>query len=395
MSDGIHTLFEGRGAENSGGHSTSAKPLKFSTGVLSSQRIDALITRKRIHAIDPITQDQLQPASLDLRLGHSAFRVRASFLTGKKRTVKELLDEVALDEISLKNGAVLERGCVYVVQLQEFVDLPESITAIANPKSSTGRLDVFTRLISDNSDVFDSLTARYKGPLFAEISPRTFPVKVRTGSRLNQLRFRSRSSSQVDYADFVIPDKELEKLHKLTPLVDGTATIRRGLHLSVQLRGTGNSRLIGYRAQRYTDIIDIDEPQSCLVQDYWDKIYARREGRLILDPDHFYILASKEALHIPPNLAAEMVPIDPTMGEFRVHYAGFFDPGFGHSAAGGQGSRAVLEVRSHEVPFILEDGQTIGRLVYERLTETPEEIYGSGIGSHYQAQGLKLSKHFK
>jgi len=364
-------------------------------GVLPSQRVIALIRRRMIRAADDIDPAQVQPASLDLRLGKTAYRVRASFLPGPGRTVRDQLDDLALDEISLERGAVLERGCVYVVELQESLDLPESVSALANPKSSTGRLDVFTRLITDRSEIFDSVTAAYSGPLYAEISPRTFSVRVRKGSRLNQVRFRRRNSSQADYADFRLSDRELAEIHARTPLMDGEPTIRHGLHLRVNLRPVGKSRLIGYRAQRYAGIVDVDEVGKCQVGEFWDKISARPDGRLILDPDEFYILASKEALHIPPDLAAEMVPIDTMMGEFRVHYAGFFDPGFGHGPAGGAGARAVLEVRSHEVPFILEDGQIIGRLAYERLTEPPDALYGEIAGSNYQAQGLKLSKHFR
>ena len=364
-------------------------------GVLPRQRVIAMIRRRMIRAANDIEPAQIQPASLDLRLGRTAHRVRASFLPGATRSVRDQLDELALDEISLEEGAILERGCVYVVELQESLDLPESVSALANPKSSTGRLDVFTRLIADRAETFDAVAAAYSGPLYTEISPRTFSIRVRTGSRLNQLRFRRRASSQVDYADFRLSDRELHEIHARTPLMDGEPTIRHGLHIRVNLRAENGSRLIGYRAQRYTGIVDIDAVGKCRIGDFWDKIPARPDGRLILDPDEFYILASKEALHIPPDLAAEMVPIDTMMGEFRVHYAGFFDPGFGHAPAGGAGARAVLEVRSHEVPFILEDGQIIGRLAYERLTEPPDQLYGEIAGSNYQAQGLKLSKHFR
>jgi dCTP deaminase len=354
-----------------------------------------MIRRRMIRGTDDIELSQIQPASLDLRLGRLAHRVRASFLPGKDRTVEDQLHDLSLHEIPLKDGAILERGCVYVVELLESLALPTSVSAIANPKSSTGRLDVFTRLITDRSEIFDTVRSEYTGRLYAEISPRTFSVKVRTGSRLNQIRFRRRSSSQTAHTDFRLDDRELEKKHWETPLVDGTPSLRHGLQLRVDLRQVNGSKLIGYRAQKFTDIIDIDAIRKYRVRDFWETIFARRDGRLILDPDQFYILASIEKVHIPTDLAAEMVPIDPTMGEFRVHYAGFFDPGFGTITQDGQGSRAVLEVRSHEVPFILEHGQIIGRLVYEHLAEKPDNAYGHGIGSHYQAQGLKLSKHFK
>ena len=348
-----------------------------------------------ISGLEEIAPDQIQPASLDLRLGRLAYRVRASFLPGRDRTVKDQLDHLSLHEVSLEDGAILERGCVYVVPLQESVALPAIVSAVANPKSSTGRLDVFTRLITDQSEIFDSVASGYVGRLYAEISPRTFSIRVCTGSRLNQLRFRKRSSSQTDYTDFRVTDRDLEKIHSDTPLIDGNASIRNGLQLRVNLKQLNGSTLVGYRAQKFTDVIDIDESRKYHVSDFWEEIHARKDGRLILDPDQFYVLASTEKVHIPPTLAAEMVPIDPTMGEFRVHYAGFFDPGFGSATDSRRGSRAVLEVRSHEVPFILEDGQIVGRLAYERLAEEPDQLYGQGIGSHYQAQGLKLSKHFK
>jgi len=385
-------LFEGGNGEEGEG---ARAGIGSAVGVYPRQRVIALIRRRMIRAAEEIEPAQLQPASLDLRLGRTAHRVRASFLPGAGRSVADQLDDLALDRMSLEEGAILERGCVYVVELQESLNLPESVSGVANPKSSTGRLDVFTRLITDNSEVFDSVQAAYRGPLYAEISPRTFSIRVRKGSRLNQLRFRRRASSQVEYADFRLSDRELKEIHDKTPLIDGEPVIRHGVHLRVNLRPAGKSRLIGYRAQRYAGIVDIDAVGKCRTGEFWDKIEARPDGRLILDPNEFYILASKEALHIPPDLAAEMVPIDTMMGEFRVHYAGFFDPGFGHAPAGGEGSRAVLEVRSHEVPFILEDGQIIGRLAYERLTEPPDRLYGQIGGSNYQAQGLKLSKHFR
>jgi dCTP deaminase len=298
------------------------------------------------------------------------------------------IGELKLHEIALTQGAVLETGCVYIVPLLESLALPSDIAAAANPKSSTGRLDVFTRVIADKARAFDQIERGYHGPLYAEICPQTFPVVVRTGSRLSQIRFR--------LGDVQPQDAALAKLHKEQGVVStAEADIAGGVALSVDLGGAGETGLIGYRAKRHTGLIDVDARGAYDVLDYWEPIHARGERRLILDPDQFYILASKEAVTVPPSHAAEMIPFNPLVGEFRVHYAGFFDPGFGHAAAGGTGSRAVLEVRSHKVPFILEDGQIIGRLVYEPLTEAPEIVYGAGLGSHYQAQGLKLSKHFR
>jgi len=272
------------------------------------------------------------------------------------------------------------------VPLMESLALPQELAAAANPKSSTGRLDIFTRVITDRARAFDTVPAGYRGPLYLEVSPRTFPVVVRAGSRLSQMRFR-RGVARLD-------DDELIDLHGRSALVDGALQVASGLVLSIDLTGNAGGT-IGYRAKRHTGLIDVDRRDGYDVLDYWEPIASRGRPELVLDPDQFYILVSREAVHVPPDHAAEMVPFDPLVGEFRVHYAGFFDPGFGHSEAGGAGSHAVLEVRSHEVPFILEHGQIVGRLVYERMLARPRLLYGQGIGSHYQAQGLKLSKHFR
>ena len=358
-----------------------------SGGILPSQAIRALVTDGIIGIAEPLLAGQVQPASIDLRLGTIAYRVRASFLPGPGSHVVQKLDELALHTFDLTNGAVLETGCVYVVPLLERLALTPALTAAANPKSSTGRLDVFTRIIADGVSAFDKIPAGYTGPLYAEICPQTFPVLVRTGSRLSQLRFRLGHPQDNDTA--------LAELQQRETLVSGgRVDIEGGIALSVDLEGDSNG-LVGYRGKRHTGLVDIDAPGSCAIADYWEPITAPGRRRLVLDPDQFYILASKEAVHVPPTHAAEMEPFNPLVGEFRVHYAGFMDPGFGHAAAGGDGSRVVLEVRSHKVPFILEDGQIIGRLVYERMTETPDILYGRELGSNYQAQGLKLSKHFR
>jgi dCTP deaminase len=356
-------------------------------GILPVQAIRALISGGALTSAEPIEAGQLQPASVDLRLGPKAYRVRASFLPGPGGAVANRLDDLKLHEFDIANGAVLETGCVYVVPLLESLQLPEVISASANPKSSTGRLDVFTRVIADGVSAFDLVPAGYRGPLYAEICPQTFPIVVRKGSKLSQLRFR--------HGDPRESDAGLETLQATQTLVSGAkADIHDGIALSVALVGDGDG-LVGYRARKHTGVVDVDRPGACAVADYWEPVRADAKQRLILDPDQFYILASKEAVHIPPTHAAEMMPFNPLVGEFRVHYAGFMDPGFGHSPAGGAGSRVVLEVRSHTVPFILEDGQIIGRLVYERMMEVPEILYGRDLGSNYQAQGLKLSKHFR
>ncbi len=366
-------------------------------GVLPRQDIRKLVQRSMVRSISgEFVESQFQPASLDLRLGHKAYRVRASFLPGPNKSVEQALADLTQDEVSLEHGAILEKNCVYVVELMESLDdLPTTISAFANPKSSTGRLDVFTRLIADRAEVFDTVAGGYSGKLYAEISPSSFSIKVRKGSRLNQLRFRRRGSGQEEATGFRVSDRELRDIHTRTPLVDGPATIRNGLVFRIHLAGAQDDEIIGFQAQPHTDVIDVDKIAGYAIDDFWTPIFTRGRKRIILDPHQFYILASKEKLHIPSDMAAEMAPIDPTMGEFRVHYAGFFDPGFGVGADGAPGSRGVLEVRSHEVPFVLEDGQVVGRLAFERMAAVPDALYGEIGTSNYQGQALKLSKHFR
>ena len=368
--------------------SMKGKAVANPNGILPCQAIAELIAAGHIRAASTIPPEQIQPASLDLRLGPIAHRVRASFLPGEGSSVARRLEQLALHDFEFApKGKVLEVGCVYLIPLLESLDLPAHISAMANPKSSTGRLDVFTRVIADGVTAFDQIPAGFKGSLWLEVCPQSFPIVVREGSRLSQIRFRSGKPADDDAA--------LKELHARETLVSGATTdISNGIGLSVDLKGDAKG-LVGYRAKRHSGVVDVDRPGSCELLDYWEPIAIRKEKRLILDPDQFYILASKEAVHVPPTHAAEMMPFNPLVGEFRVHYAGFMDPGFGASQAGGKGSRVVLEVRSHKVPFILEDGQIIGRLIYEKLTEVPERLYGSGIGSNYQGQGLKLSKHFR
>ena len=383
---------------NRGGPNSSETNAEFGNqfGLLSRQKIQLMLHRRMIRPLVELDESQLQPASLDLRLGQKAYRVRASFLPGRERTVLDQLSALKSDEISLEgDGAVLERGCVYVVPLLETLALQDSISGVANPKSSTGRLDIFTRLITDRNEMFDHVAGGYEGRLYAEVSPRSFSVRVRKGSRLNQIRFRRRHPSQLHLNDFALTDKELRDVHQHAALVDGELNLREGLVLRIALSEVSLGNVIGYRAQKHTDVVDIDRVGYYPASEFWDEIHARADKRLILDPGEFYILASQERVHIPPDLAAEMVAIDPAMGEFRVHYAGFFDPGFGYTASGIPGSRGVLEVRSHEVPFILEHEQIIGRLVFEKMAEEPAILYGQTEVSNYQGQGLKLSKHFK
>jgi Deoxycytidine deaminase len=366
-----------------------------STGIVPSQDLRAMVLRKEIIALEPILADQFQPASLDLRLGPTAYRVRASFLPGKG-SVKAKLDEFAMHAMDISAGGVLEKGCVYIIPLLEGLDLRHRTSAMGNPKSSTGRLDIFTRLITDAGTAFDQVREQYSGMLYAEVSPRTFSVLVRKGSRLSQLRVRRGRPIASD--GFM---RRLQEEHGLVQPAEADGERRAASRSStasrcaVDLQGRRSGGVIGYRAKSHAGLVDIDRVGHYEVADYWEPVRAPERGGLILDPAEFYILASQEAVRVPPGYAAEMIAYDTLVGEFRVHYAGFFDPGFGHGDAGGEGSRAVLEVRSYEVPFVLEHGQLVGRLAYERLTSVPHVLYGQGVRSSYQGQGIKLSKHFK
>jgi dCTP deaminase len=328
---------------------------------------------------------QIQPASLDLRLGTTAYRVRASFLAGKDRTVSERLEDFTMHEIELSEGAVLEKDCVYVVPLLESLSLPAGVSGAASAKSSIGRLDLLTRIITDYGTEFDRIADGYAGPLYAEICPQSFSVIAQTGQMLTQMIFRQGHT--------MIDDDALRALHAKTPIVSGEAAISGGLGFSVDLKPDAGT-LVGYRAKPHTGVIDLSKLAYYDPRDYWEEVRTDT-GWIILDPGAFYILVSREAIVIPPDHAAEMAPYLAMVGEFRVHYAGFFDPGFGWAEAGGTGSRGVLEVRCHEAPFVLEHGQIVGRLVYEKMVQTPDALYGREIASNYQGQGLKLSKHFR
>ncbi|MGF1544798.1 MAG: 2'-deoxycytidine 5'-triphosphate deaminase [Parvularculaceae bacterium] len=375
-------------------------------GILPAERIASLIDDGAIAlGAQGDGRAQLQPASLALTLGRRAWRVRASFLPTPGQPIAErLADGLAMREIDLADGALFERGGVYLVELRERLDLPARLAASANPKSSTGRIDVFVRLVAECAagarPAFDEAPAGYAGPLYAEICPRTFSIVAREGSSLNQLRLREGPSR--------LTDEELVELCRRTRVIDAAADIDGGLGLSVDLRA---GPVVGWRARRHAAAIDVDRTGALDPDEYFEAVPTPRAGFLILDPDEFYILASSEALSVPPEFAAEMRPISPGLGEFRVHYAGFFDPGFGWSESRGSesrgseargseagwtdGSRAVLEVRSRDAPFALEHGQLVARLVYERLTARPRRLYGAGPASHYQGQRLKLSKHFR
>jgi len=334
----------------------------FRPGILPCQSIETLIAAGAIVSDTPFDSDQVQPASLDLRLSDQAWRVRASFLPGQRKVLDRIAD-VSMHPIDLSGGYVLEKGCVYIARLQERLTLPRGLIARANPKSSTGRVDVFVRLLTDQGASFDDVAEGYDGPLFMEIAPQTFSILVRPGTRLNQLRLKAGEPPRLE---------------------------TRSVGVDLQ---AGQNGIVGFRGRRHAGVVNMDHIDGHDPRDFWEPLTLRR-GELLLDPGEFYILASSDDVEIPVDQAAEMTPIDPSVGEFRVHYAGFFDPGFGTDEAHGAGSKGVLEVRTHDTPFLLEHGQIVARLVYEPLTERPTRLYGEG-GSHYQSQGLKLSKHFR
>ena len=316
-----------------------------------------------------------------------------------------------MHRIDLGQGAVLEKDCVYIVPLVERLALRKRTSGVTNPKSSSGRLDIFARVITDHGTEFDRVREGYKGPLYAELSPRAFSILVRTGSRLVQLRIRRGTPSFSDTA--------LRRLNEEVGLLEpppiearsapAGPAIKNGLAFTVDVKGDPATGIVGYKARRHTDVIDVDRRYHYDPLDFWEPVTAHpraggaragmggrgEPGGIVLDPNDFYILASREAIAVPPDHAAEMLPYLSFVGEFRVHHAGFFDPGFGVAETGGSGSRAVLEVRCHEVPFLIEHGQIVGRLVYERLMARADKLYGSAIGSSYQRQGLALSRHFK
>jgi dCTP deaminase len=374
------------------------------TGILPCQKIRGMLGSGEILAAgileeSPLAPDQIQPASIDLRLGECAYPVDASFLPGKGMKVLEKMRELDPSferfRIDLRSGAVLEKGRVYVIPLLEAINLRSDVAAFANPKSSTGRLDILTRLIADHATLFDQVAEGYEGHLYIEVAPRSFSVVVRTGTRLNQLRFRrtrGENARPITIADW-------KSLLTDGQIADSNAMSERTgfLPFTIDLKGTGaDDALIGWRAKKHTRRIDLDRRDYDPL-DFWEPLRFRKESSLILDPDEFYILVTKEAIAVPPEFAAEMLPYDTRAGEFRVHYAGFFDPGFGwdlQTRRAGS-SRGVLEVRSHEVPFLLEHGQTVGWLRYERMAERPDVLYGTPAASNYQGQQLKLAKQFR
>ncbi len=376
-------------------------------GILPYQDIRRLIADQRISASVPIEDRQIQPASLDLRLGQKAYRLISSFLPELSAisTRLNVLDfyqsDLVMYEMDLTGGAILEKGHVYLVPLLEQLTLPALLRARANPKSTTGRLDVFTRVVTDLNAGFDEIRTGYAGPLFLEVVPRSFAVKVRTGQSLNQIRFVR--------GEATVSDVALQRLHRTTPLLyqnsPGRKVVRgrdfraeRGLFLRIDLKGDdrADSRIIGYRAKKNSHVIDLAKIGYYAAADFWEPLYRHRHDSLLLEPEEFYILASKERIRVPAGYAAEMVAYEAACGELRTHYAGFFDPGFGYGSAGEiKGTQVVLEVRPHDVPFLIHDGQTFFKVVYDRMLGVPSQLYGTTLGSSYQQQALTLSKHFK
>ena len=376
-------------------------------GILPYQQIARLITSGAISAPVAIEDRQIQPASLDLRLGKKAYRLISSFLpelspiSSRLNVMDFYQSDLVMYEMDLTDGAILEKGHVYLVPLLESLKLPKTLRARANPKSTTGRLDVFTRIVTDLNAGFDEIRAGYGGPLFLEVVPRSFAIKVRTGQSLNQIRFVRGEAAATDAT--------LERLHQQEPLLYHDQPKRkalsakdfrtdRGLFLRIDLKGDDgdSSTVIGYRAKKNRHVIDLSKIGYYADADFWEPLYRHRQDSLLLEPEEFYILASKERICVPPDYAAEMVAYEAACGELRTHYAGFFDPGFGYGAEGEiAGTQVVLEVRPHDVPFLIHDGQTFFKVVYDRMLDVPSRLYGVGLGSSYQRQGLTLSKHFK
>ena len=366
-----------------------------------------MIASRAISASPPVEERQIQPASLDLRLGRKAYRLISSFLpelsaiSSRLNVLDFYQSDLVMYEMDLTDGAILEKGHVYLVPLLEQLALPKTVRARANPKSTTGRLDVFTRVVTDLTSGFDEIRAGYRGQLFLEVVPRSFAVKVRTGQSLNQIRFVC--------GEATVQDRALQALHRNTPLLyhnvasqkavgNGDFRVERGLFLRIDLAGADQSdnRVIGYRAKKNSHVIDLEKIGHYAAADFWEPLHRHRHDSLLLEPEEFYILASKERIRVPAGYAAEMVAYEAACGELRTHYAGFFDPGFGYGSKGEiKGTQVVLEVRPHDVPFLIHDGQTFFKVVYDKMMGMPTQLYGSLLGSSYQRQTLTLSKHFK
>ena len=370
------------------------------TGVLTDRDLRGAVRDGWIVAAAPLVDEQFQPASLDLRLGPVAYQLRASFLPYRE-SVSERLEggannDLVIDRISLEGGATLQRGSVYLVPLLESLALPATVRGRSNPKSTTGRLDVFTRVVTDGTPRFDEIESGYRGALYLEVSPQSFPVRVHAGASLNQLRLLEGPTS--------MSDAGLAALYGQTPLLydddDRPVPIERvafndGLCMGIDLSGRTTGGVIGYRAHPNPPAVDLARVGHYDASEFWEPIKAPVRDGYILEANRFYILVSKERIRVPPEFAAEMVVYDAGAGEIRTHYAGFFDPGFGFGDGSILGTKVVMEVRAREVPFMVYDGQTSFKVWFERLRGRPERVYGVGLASSYQRQTLSLSKHFR
>jgi dCTP deaminase len=382
--------------QSAGTATPGASPAGATVGVFPSQELSGAIEREWVSSGDyRIRPEAIQPASIDLRLGDVAWALRCSFLPDVGSTVEEKMEGLAFQRIDLRDGAVLERDRPYLVPLIEELALPDDVRAKGNPKSSTGRLDVFTRVITDGHHRFDDIRAGYHGRLYLEVVPRSFAIQVKTGLSLNQLR--------LSRGDVRLSDERIRALQgEGSPLVYmGTEPVPQtelaladGLFLSLDLSGPGD-RTVGYRAKKNSLPVDLSRIRAYRWSDYWDPVYPEPGGRIVLEPEIFYLLLSAEGVSIPPQIAAEMMAYDPTAGELRTHYAGFFDPGFGYDPTGERhGSRAALEVRARDVSFMVEHRQPVCKLGLEWMEAPAERLYGASLGSNYQGQVTMLSKHF-
>ncbi|HXI10696.1 MAG TPA: 2'-deoxycytidine 5'-triphosphate deaminase [Thermodesulfobacteriota bacterium] len=373
-------------------------------GVLSCQSLKKAISKKHIFSGSaPVDEDQVQPASLDLRLGNTAYRLVSSFLPQADDSIEEMLyapdaygTGLVMYKTDISGGGILEKGHVYLIPLMEELALPKDVSGRANPKSTTGRLDIFARVLTDRNPRFDDVAAGYKGKLFLEVMPRSFTIKVREGLSLVQLRLMN--------GDCALTDTRLKTLNRECRLLFNgdehlspeQTRISNGLFMSVDLSGDLDTGILGYKSKKNSHVVDLTKKNHYNIPDFWEPIQRNSKGTLILEPEEFYILSSKERIRIPTRYAAEMVAFEAGSGELRTHYAGFFDPGFGYGKKGEvKGTKAVLEVRAHDVPFMIADGQTFCKLFFERMAEVPEKVYGPKIGSSYQYQGITLSKQFK
>lgn len=364
------------------------------SGILVDFEIARLFELHQIKSSKPAEPGQVQPASLDLRLGATAHRIRAGFLP-EEESVSDRLEELAMESLDLEKSAVLEPGGVYLILLLEELNLPKDVSARSNPKSSTGRLDLFTRVLIDRNARFDDVPAGYSGPLYIEVAPRSFPVRVRVGDRITQQRFFRGNCALSDAEIQELASRETLAFNEYGApipaeklLFDGDG----GIVFRLNLSGSGP---VGYKARRYTNVVDLSKVRAHDPAEYWDPVFAKK-GAIIVIPEEFYIFASKERIRVPAGYAAEMLPIDVGVGELRTNYAGFFDPGFGAGNEEPRGTPAILEVRPHDVPFLVEDGQVFFRLRFFRCTGNPHRTYGAeGSGSHYGRQSLALAKQFR